>query len=78
MEVPTAVKFLLKPGFTKSEDVTFALTEDAWNDVCTYLALLDKKLPELQEVIAKSNLALTDRVIKVEYMSCNTKTHYRV
>jgi hypothetical protein len=48
IEVPTAVKFLLKPGLTKSDDIPFALTEDFWNAVCAYLAMLDKKLPELE------------------------------
>jgi hypothetical protein len=43
----TAVKFLLKPGLTKSDDIPFTLTEDVWNVVCAYLAMFDKKLQEL-------------------------------
>jgi hypothetical protein len=63
MEVPTAVKFLLKPGLSKQDDIQFALTEDACNGVCAYLAMLDKKLPKLQDVIIKAKLAMTERVM---------------
>jgi hypothetical protein len=65
MNVPAAVKFFLKPVFSKSEDEPFTLSEDAWNTVCTYLAILDKKFPELQEVIAKAKVAMTERVMGV-------------
>jgi hypothetical protein len=34
MEFPTAIKSFLKPIFYRSEDVPFALAEDAWNVVC--------------------------------------------
>jgi hypothetical protein len=66
MEVPTAIKSFLKPALYRSEEVTFVLTGDAWNDVCAYLAMLYQKLPELQKVIAKSKFAMTEMVLGVE------------
>jgi hypothetical protein len=66
MEVPTDVKLLLKPGLSKSDYIPFALTDDAWNAVCAYLAMLDKKLPDLQDVIAKDKLVMTEIVMGVE------------
>jgi hypothetical protein len=49
MEVPIAVKSLLKPAVSRSDDVPFVLTEEAWDAVCYYLAMLDHTMPELQE-----------------------------
>jgi hypothetical protein len=49
--VPSATKTLLRPATTRSEEGDFAPTEDAWDAVCAYLSMLDKKLPELQIVI---------------------------
>jgi hypothetical protein len=60
MEVPTAIKSLLKPALSRSEDEHFVLTDDAWDAVCACLSILHQKLPELQEVIAKSKLAMTE------------------
>jgi hypothetical protein len=66
IEVPSAIKTLLRPAVAMSEEGAFTLTENAWDAVCAYLDMLDEKLPELQEVIVKSKLATTERVIGVE------------
>jgi hypothetical protein len=66
IEVPTVVKVVRNPGLSQSEDEPFVLIEDVWNDVCPYLAMLENKLPELQEGIAKSKLAMTEIVMGVE------------
>jgi hypothetical protein len=66
MEVPTAVKSLIRPTVSRSDDVHFVLTEDAWDALCSYLSILDHKMRELQEVVAKSKLAMTEIVIGVE------------
>jgi hypothetical protein len=58
MEVPSATDTLLKPAVSRSEEGAFALTEDAWDAVSVYLTMLDKTLPELQTVMATSELVM--------------------
>jgi hypothetical protein len=41
MEVHFAIKTLLMPAVSRSEEGAFALTEDARGAVCAYLAMLD-------------------------------------
>jgi hypothetical protein len=63
MEIPTAIKLFLNPAATRSEGVSFALSETAWDAVNVYLAMLDQKLPALQDVIAKAKLAMMEMVM---------------
>jgi hypothetical protein len=42
MEVPSTIKTLIRPAVSRSEEGTFTLTEDAWDALCAYLAILDK------------------------------------
>jgi hypothetical protein len=66
MEVPSAIDTLIRPTIYRSEEGAFALAYDDWDAVRVYLAMLDKHLPELQEVIAKLRSAISEIVIGVE------------
>jgi hypothetical protein len=64
--VPTSIKSLIKPVVARSEGVTFTLSEEAWGTVCAYLTMVDQNLTELQDVIAKPKMAMTEIVMGVE------------
>jgi hypothetical protein len=60
------VQSLLKPHRPVMEGAAHALTGKEWEALCTYVQMLDNKLPELQEVMASLEEALTDRLLGVE------------
>jgi hypothetical protein len=60
------VQSLLKPRRPVMEGAAHALTGKEWEALCTYVKMLNTKLPELQEIMAHSEEALTDRLLGVE------------
>jgi hypothetical protein len=66
LEVSAEAQSFLKPRRPVMEGAAHALKEKEWEALCTYIKMLDTKLPELQEVMANSEEALTDRILGVE------------
>jgi hypothetical protein len=66
LEVSAEVQSLLKPRRSVMEGAAHDLTGKEWEALCTYVQMLNTKLPELQEVMANSEEALTDRLLGVE------------
>jgi hypothetical protein len=66
LEVSAEVQSLLKPRRPVMEGAAHALTGKEWESLCTYVQMINTKLPELQEVMANSEEALTDRLLGVE------------
>jgi hypothetical protein len=66
LEVSKEVQSLLKPRRPVMEGAAHDLTGKEWEDLCTYVQMLNTKLPELQEVMVNSEEALTDRLLGVE------------
>jgi hypothetical protein len=66
LEVSAEVQRLLKPRRPVMEGAAHALTGKEWDALCTYIKMLNTKLPEFQEVTADSEEALTDRLLGVE------------
>jgi hypothetical protein len=66
LKVSVEVQSLLKPRRPVMEGSAHALTVNEWEALCTYVQMLDTKLPELQEIMAHSEEALTDRLLGVK------------
>jgi hypothetical protein len=66
LEVSAEVQSLLKPRRPVMQGAARALTGKEWEALCTYVHMLNNKLPELQEVMANSEEALLDRLLGVE------------
>jgi hypothetical protein len=66
IDVLAEVQSLLKPHRPVMEGASHALTGKEREALCTYVQMLNTKLPELQEVMANSEEALTDRLLGVE------------
>jgi hypothetical protein len=66
LEVSAEVQSLLKPRRPAMEGAAHALTGKEWEALCAYVQMLNTKLLELQEVMANSEEALTDRLLGVE------------
>jgi hypothetical protein len=66
LEVSAEVQSLLKPRRPVMEVTAHALTGKEWEALCTYVQMLNTKLPELQEIMAHSEEALPDRLLGVE------------
>jgi hypothetical protein len=66
MEASAEVQILLKPRRPVMEGAAHAPKGKEWEALCTYVQMLNTKLPELQEIMAHSEEALTDRLLGVE------------
>jgi hypothetical protein len=66
LEVSAEVQSLLKPRRPVMEGAVHALTGKEWESLCTYVQMLNIKIPELQEITAHSEEALLYRLSGVE------------
>jgi hypothetical protein len=66
VEASTEVPNLLKPRRPVMEGAAHALTGNEWEALCTYVQMLNDKLPELQEIMANLEEVLTGRLLGVE------------
>jgi hypothetical protein len=66
LEASTEVPNLLKPRRPAMEGAAHALTGNYWEALCTYVQMLNDKLPELQEIMANLEEVLTGRLLGVE------------
>jgi hypothetical protein len=66
LEASVEVQSLLKPRQPVMEGAAHALTGKEWEALCTYVQMLNTKLPVLQEIMAHCEEALTDRLLGVE------------
>jgi hypothetical protein len=66
LEASTEVQNLLKPRRPAMEVAAHALTGKEWEALCTYVHMLNDKLPELQEIIANLEEVLAGRLLGVE------------
>jgi hypothetical protein len=66
LESSTEVLNLLKRRRPATEEAAHALTGKEWEALCTYVKMLNDKLPELQEIMANWEDVLAGRLIGVE------------
>jgi hypothetical protein len=52
MEASAEVQSMLKPCRPVMEGAAHALTAKEWESLCTYVQMINTKLPELQEIMA--------------------------
>jgi hypothetical protein len=60
------VKATLQPRATSDQTEPWILTGKEWQAMCSYVQMLDSKLPELQEIISASKAAVSDRLMILE------------
>jgi hypothetical protein len=60
------VKATLQPLAMEDQAEPWILTGKEWQAMCSYVQMLDSKLPELQEIIATSNVAVSDHLMILE------------
>jgi hypothetical protein len=60
------VKTTLQPRAMGDQTEPWILTGKEWQSMCSYMQMLDSKLPELQEIITTSNAAVSDRLMILE------------
>jgi hypothetical protein len=60
---PYEVKATLQPRAMENQAEPWILTGKEWQAMCSYVQMLDSKLPELQEIIATSKAAVADRLM---------------
>jgi hypothetical protein len=60
------IKATLQPHAMENKAEPWILTGKEWKDMCSYVQMLDSKLPELQEIIATSKAAVCDRLMILE------------
>jgi hypothetical protein len=66
LEASSYIRSLLKPRRSVSEGAAHLLTEKERGTVCTYIQLLNRRLPELHEIIFASKSTLSERIMGVE------------
>jgi hypothetical protein len=66
LEASMEVQNLLEPRWTAIEGSAHALTGKAWEALCTYVKILNDKLPELQEIMANLEEVPAGRLLGVE------------
>jgi hypothetical protein len=66
LEASAEVQSLLKPRQPVTEGAAHALAGNKWEASCTYVQMLNTRLPELQEIMANSEEVATDRLLGVE------------
>jgi hypothetical protein len=66
LEASMEVQILLKPHWPAMGGAAYALTGKYWEALCTYVHMLNDKLPELQEIMANSQEVLAGRLLGVE------------
>jgi hypothetical protein len=66
LEASADIQSLQKPRRPVSEGDAHLLAEQEWETVCTYVQLLNMILPELQEIIFASKVALSEHLMGVE------------
>jgi hypothetical protein len=66
VEASVEVQSLLKSRRPASEGAAHASTGKEWEALCTYIQMLNDKLPELQEIMASSEEVLAGRLLGVE------------
>jgi hypothetical protein len=60
------VKATFQPSAMEDQTEPWILTGKEWQAMCSYVQMLDSKLPELQEIIATSKAAVSDRLMILE------------
>jgi hypothetical protein len=60
------VKTTLQPRAMENRSEPWIITGQEWQDMCSYVQMLDCKLPELQEIIATSKATVADRLMILE------------
>jgi hypothetical protein len=66
MGAPYEVKATLQPRAMEKQAEPWILMGKEWQDMCSYVQMLDSKLPELQEIIATSKAGVADRLMILE------------
>jgi hypothetical protein len=66
LEASMEVQSLLKPRWPAMEGAAHALIGKEWEALCTYVQMLNDKLPELQEIMANLEEVLAGRLLGVE------------
>jgi hypothetical protein len=66
MGAPYEVKATLQPRAMENQTEPWIITGKEWQAMCSYVQMLDSKLPELQEIIATSKGAVADRLMILE------------
>jgi hypothetical protein len=57
------VNATLQPRAMEDQTEPWILTGKEWQAMCSYVQMLDSKLPELQEIVATSKAAVSDRLM---------------
>jgi hypothetical protein len=60
------VKATLQPRAMSDQTEPWIFTGKEWQAMCSYVQMLESKLPELQEIIATSKAAVSDRLMILE------------
>jgi hypothetical protein len=60
------VKATLQPRAMEDQTEPWIITGKEWQAMCSYVQMLDSKLPKLQEIIATSKAAVSDRLMILE------------
>jgi hypothetical protein len=60
------IKANLQPRAMEDQTEPWIFMGKEWKAMCSYVQMLDSKLPELQEIIASSKAAVSDRLMILE------------